>query len=437
MSILLDLAYLFAILLASPWLVYGAIRHGKYREGYAEKFWGRVPARSTNRPCAWFHAVSVGEVNLLQPLLLQFSSSFPGWDCVISTTTKAGYELARKKYAGHTVFYSPLDFSWAVKEALRRVRPQLLVLAELELWPNLIRAAKQNDCRVAIVNGRLSARSFRGYRRLRWFFSPILNHIDLIAVQNEEYAERFRSLLEPADADRVGITGSVKFDGTILDRQHPATVALRKLAGISDDDIVFLAGSTQDPEEDLAVTAFCESRRLNPRLRLLIAPRHITRCDAIAAMLDKSGIAWQRRTTLEALGPDPGARILLIDTIGELAAWWGTAQIAFVGGSMGTRGGQNMIEPAGFGAATCFGPNTINFRDIVRALLQCDAACVVQNGEQLTGFVQRCLVEPDWAYALGQRAQQFVRTQLGATERTMQLLRRVMEEPPSHSAKAA
>ena len=438
MSILLDLVYLLAIVIASPWLLYGAIRHGKYREGYAEKICGRVPARSGNRPCAWFHAVSVGEVNLLQPLLLQFSSTFPGWDCVISTTTKAGYELARKKYAGHSVFYSPLDFSWAVKESVRRIRPQLLVLAELELWPNLIRSAKQSGCRIAIVNGRLSPRSYRGYRFLRWFFSPILNQIDLIAAQNDEYADRFRSLIGPSASDRVRITGSVKFDGTTLDRQHQATVALKSLAGITDDDIVFLAGSTQDPEEILAVEAFREWQKSNSRLRLLIAPRHITRSDAIAAMLDKSGLIWQRRTTLEAHGPQPDARILLIDTIGELAAWWGTAHIAFVGGSMGSRGGQNMIEAAGFGAATCFGPNTINFRDTVRALLQCDAACVVQNGSELTEFVGRCLAQHDWAVAMGQRAQHFVQTQQGASERTMQLLRQVVEDFPARQpAKAA
>jgi 3-deoxy-D-manno-octulosonic-acid transferase len=437
MSFLLDAIYVFAIFLASPWLIYGAIRHGKYRHGYLEKFLGRVPQRESARPCAWFHAVSVGEVNLLQPLLLRFCTSFPGWDCVISTTTKTGYELARKKYAGHTVFYCPLDFSWAVQESMRRVRPELLVLAELELWPNLIRFAKRSGCRVAVVNGRLSERSFRGYCRGRWFFASILQQIDLIAAQNEEYADRFRRLIGPAGSERVCITGSVKFDGTPTDRQHKSTEQLQKVAGIDSTDVVFLAGSTQEPEEELAVAAFRECCAEYPNLRLLIAPRHITRCDRIATMLDRSGIPWQRRTTLDVPGSQAHTRILLIDTIGELTAWWGTARIAFVGGSMGSRGGQNMIEPAGFGAAICFGTNTGNFRDVVRSLLQCNGACVVQDGSQLTDFVRRCLEQPNWAQAMGQRAQQLVLSQQGAADRTMRQLREMAGEGGMRPAKAA
>ncbi len=438
MSVLLDVVYLLAIWAASPWLIYGAIRQGKYREGYAEKLGGRVPVREGARPCAWFHAVSVGEVNLLQTLLDRFNANFPGWDCVISTTTKTGFDLARKKYSGHTVFYCPLDFSWAVQTALQRIRPDLLILAELELWPNLVRLAKERNCQVAIVNGRLSGQSFRGYERLRWLFAPILRQVDLIAVQNDEYAARFRKLIGDGDPQRIRVTGSVKFDGTQTDRQNTATCQLRELAGIAADDVVFLAGSTQEPEEELALAAFRECQARHPRLRLLLAPRHVTRCEDISVMLNRAGLPWQRRTSLDAQGANPQARILLIDTIGELAAWWGTAQIAFVGGSMGSRGGQNMIEPAGYGAAVSFGPKTNNFRDIVRLLLDCDGAVVVPSGGELTEFVRSCLEQPQWARSLGQRAQQLVISQQGAADRTMQLLRDLLDEPPAAvSAKAA
>lgn len=419
---LLDAVYVLAVIAFSPWLLFAAIRHGKYREGYAEKFWGRVPQRLGNRPCAWFHAVSVGEVNLLPTLLDRFNAENPGWDCVISTTTKTGYELARKKFSGHSVFYCPLDFSWAVSTALRRIRPDLLVLTELELWPNLIRMAKLRQCRIAIVNGRLSARSFRGYRRFRWLFAPILRQVELIAVQGSEYAARFRDLLGKDCSTQIEITGSIKFDGILTDRRNRATCELRRLAGIQEDDVVFLAGSTQEPEEELAVAAFQHCRRRYPRLRLLIAPRHVTRCNEIALMMDRAGISWQRRTSLDAHGADPESRILLIDTIGELAAWWGTSQIAFVGGSIGSRGGQNMIEPAGFGAAVSFGPNTSNFRDIVRMLLNCDGAVVIRTGEELTRFVEDCLDNQDRAQILGMHAQQLVMSQQGAADRTIRLL---------------
>ena len=161
---LLNLFYLLLILVAAPWLAYTAIRKGKYREGYAAKLLGRVPRRASKNPCIWLHAVSVGEVNLLAPLIREIERHRPDWECVISTTTMTGMALARKKYAPHTVFYCPLDFSWAAAAAMRRIRPDLLVLAELELWPNLIRAARRFGARVAVINGRLSEHSFRGYR---------------------------------------------------------------------------------------------------------------------------------------------------------------------------------------------------------------------------------------------------------------------------------
>ncbi len=196
MSYLLNIAYLAILTLASPWLLYAAIVKGKYREGFAEKLLGRVPERTGDRPCIWLHAVSVGEVNLLATLLGEIERRRPDVQCVISTTTMTGYALAKKKYAPRTVFYCPLDFTWAVTGALRRIRPDVLLLAELELWPNLIRTAKARGVRVAVVNGRLSENSFRGYSRIRPLVRSILEKLDVIAVQNSEYGLRFRALLK-------------------------------------------------------------------------------------------------------------------------------------------------------------------------------------------------------------------------------------------------
>ena len=216
-----------------------------------------------------------------------------------------------------------------------------------------------------MINGRLSQHSFQGYRRVRWFVSRLLSQIDVLAVQDESYAERFRAL--GARPEAVNVTGSMKYDGAQTDSDNPATRCLAALAGIEPNDIVFLAGSTQEPEESIALEVF---RRLSPdwpQLRLIIVPRHPERFESVAQMLDASGIAWQRRTALVVppLGGMPpkggttsAARVLLVDVVGELGAWWGTAQIAFVGGSLGNRGGQNMIEPAAYGAAISFGPNT-------------------------------------------------------------------------------
>jgi 3-deoxy-D-manno-octulosonic-acid transferase len=450
---LLNLIYLSLILAGLPWLLWQAVRKGKYREGYAAKFLGRVPQRTSKNICVWLHAVSVGEVNLLAPLLKAIEREQPDWECVISTTTMTGMALAKKKYPRHTFFYCPLDFTWAVGAALRRIRPDVLVLAELELWPNLIRAAKRQGARVAVINGRLGEKSFRGYSRIRPLVAGLLRQIDLFAVQDESYAERFRRL--GARPETVCVTGSMKYDGAQTDRDNPTTQRLARLAGFSNEDVVLLAGSTQEPEEAMVLETFRELNAQWPRLRLIIVPRHPDRFESVAKLLDASGIPWQRRTALEAKSGESrvegeedrptadggvtfrsrlstldsrlSTHVLLVDVVGELGAWWGTAQIAFVGGSMGTRGGQNMIEPAAYGAAVSFGPNTWNFRDIVAAMLAQDAAVVVENGKQFTQFVRRCLEQPDHAAALGKQARSLVLAQLGATQKTQQLLRQLVE----------
>lgn len=432
MPYLLNIIYLLLILLAVPWLIVQAVRKGKYREGFAAKFLGIVPRRTSIKKCLWLHAVSVGEVNLLAPLLKMIERERPEWECVISTTTMTGMALARKKYPHITVFYCPLDFSWAVKAAMRRVRPDMLVLTELELWPNLIQGARRRGTRVAVVNGRLGEKSFRGYRRIRPLVAGLMRKIDLVAAQDETYAERFRSL--GARPEAVHVTGSMKYDGAQTDRNNAATRRLAELAGFADDDVVLLAGSTQEPEEEMALETFRQLSPRWPRLRLVLVPRHPDRFDAVAKLLDNSGIPWQRRTVLgceTASGLEPplsplpsplSPRVLLVDVVGELGAWWGTARIAFVGGSMGSRGGQNMIEPAAYGAAVSFGPNTWNFRDIAAAMLEQDAAVVVRDGAEFTRFVRCCLEQPDYAAELGRRGQSLVISQLGATERTFELI---------------
>ncbi len=436
MAWLLNLAYLVLLAIASPWLVWQAWRTGKYREGWGAKLWGRVSHRSGDAPCLWLHAVSVGEVNLLAPLIQRWERLHPEWEIVISTTTRTGFELASKRYAPRTVFYCPLDFTWAVHRAMRSIRPTLLVLTELELWPNLIRAAHARGVKVAIVNGRLSEKSFRGYRRLAWLAGPTLAKIDTIAVQNEEYARRFLAL--GARAKSVQVTGSIKFDGARTDRNNSDTLRLAKLAGIGDEDVVFLAGSTQEPEESLALDAFERLLPEHQRLRLILVPRHPERFDDVAALLDRRGVLWQRRSQIQTSPTaDHPPRILLVDAVGELGAWWGMAHIAFVGGSLGQRGGQNMIEPAAYGAAISFGPNTWNFRDVVSQFLAADAAVVVKDGAELTAFVRRALVEQQWATDMGNRARNLVLSQQGAADRTIGLLDRLTSTKAAANARSA
>lgn len=425
MPYLLDALYLLLVAAVSPWLVVQAMRTGKYREGWGEKLLGLVPVRRSPLGCIWVHAVSLGEVSLIGSLVTELKLRHPEAEVVISTTTLTGHALAKTRYAEHTVFYCPLDFSWAVRRAMARLRPDVLVLAELELWPNLIAAAHERGARVMVVNGRLSDRSFRGYQRIGRLVRRLLTKIDLVAAQNAQYAQRFTELGMPAA--RVHVTGSLKFDGAQTDRNNPATRALFDRAGFSDEDVVLLAGSTQDPEERLALETFKQLAPEFPRLRLVIVPRHPERFNEVVQILSRSGLIWERRSQWAGRGGNSQVRVLLVDQVGELAAWWGTATIAYVGGSMGERQGQNMIEPAAYGAAVSFGPKTRNFRDVVAALLAAEAAVVVHDGAELAAFARHCLEEPRFAAELGRRAAAVVASQLGATRRTADLVDRLLE----------
>ncbi|HEY1064738.1 MAG TPA: glycosyltransferase N-terminal domain-containing protein, partial [Pirellulales bacterium] len=298
--------------------------------------------------------------------------------------------------------------------------PDLLLLAELEVWPNLIEAAHQAGAKVAVFNGRLSEKSFRGWRRLLSAGRAIFSQLDFVAAQNEEYAQRFRALGVSAEA--IVTPGNVKFDGCPSDRRAPAVERLRTMAAIQADDFVFIAGSTQAPEEEHALDVFERLSVDRPRMRLVIVPRHPERFDEVARMLEARRVVFERRSRLDQPSPNPTARVLLVDTVGELSAWWGLADAAFVGGSFGRRGGQNMLEPAGYGAAVCFGPNTWNFRVVVEQLLAREAAVVVASPTELEAFVARVHDEPYSAAQLGRRAAALVREGQGAAKRTVDAL---------------
>ncbi len=428
MSWLFNAVYCLLIAVASPWFLAARIRHGKYRDGWAVKLWGRIPPLSSSRSTFWFHAVSVGEVNALATILKPMRAAFPEHQFFITSTTRTGFELASKKFAQDTVGYAPLDFSWAVGRVLRTIRPEMIVLIELELWPNLLSAAKRAGIPVAIVNGRLSESSHRGYRRVRSLLSNAFDSIDLVAVQNQEYAKRFRDLGLPEE--RVVVTGSVKFDGANADRNNPLTKTLVDSAMIGTDDIIFLAGSTQRGEEAAAIDAFNSLAAEHPDLRLILVPRHPERFDEVAGLLNEQPMAWMRRSQLADASDDQlqSWRVLLVDSVGELGGWWGTSRFAFVGGSLGSRGGQNMIEPAAYGAAVSFGPNTRNFRDVTEMLLQHQAAVVVQDDAGLRQFILEGLSDPQGAYAMGERARRLVEQQRGATDRTIALLRHLVSD---------
>ncbi len=412
--------------MALPWVAWRKLSGARPVAAPWTRFTGGItapPQPQPGVPRIWLHGVSVGEVQLLAALAgelrAQAEAAGRSIDCVVSSSTTTGLELAAKRFGSDRTFPCPLDFTWAVDRVLDRVRPDLIVLGELELWPTLLSRAARRGVPVVVANGRMSERSATGYGRVAPLARRMLGLVSTVAARSQADADRFAAL----GARDVVVTGSLKFDGVRGDRAAPDVVRLRQLAGFAATDVVFIAGSTQAPEEALALDAFRSFAADHPELRLVIVPRHVERTPEIAALLDASGLRWQLRSRLDGRPPDPASRVLLIDTTGELGWWWGTAAIAFVGGSLdGVRGGQNMLEPAAYAAAVSFGPYTRNFRDEVRRLLDADAAVVVADGPALTAFVRRCLVEPAWAAALGKRASALVAAHRGATATTARLI---------------
>jgi 3-deoxy-D-manno-octulosonic-acid transferase len=384
------------------------------------KILGTTPRRRSDQPCAWFHGVSVGEIHLLRQVVDAFRQRHPDWECVISTTTDTGHSEACKRFPDLEIFYWPYDFTWAVKRALKRIRPSLVLLVESELWPNFIRAAHRQQIPVAVINGPMSPRSSRRYHLLKKLVQRVLKKVDLFLVQTEDYARNFRTLgVQP---ERIHVTGSVKYDGVVTDRRNPRTEELRRLLNILPSELVWIAGSTQAPEESIVLDIFRKVKEAHSNVRLIMVPRHKDRFDEVAGLLEKSGASCLRRSSLRAPVCDRNA-IILVDSIGELGALWGLADVALVGGSFdGKRGGQNMIEPAAYGAAVVFGPHVWNFWDTVDRLKAAGAAVQVQNSAALRKVILRLLSDPAARQQLGSAAQNLVLAQQGATERTLDVI---------------
>jgi len=432
---LFNLAYVVLLAVVSPVLVWRAITQGKYRDGWAEKLAGWLPASAENEQVVWLHAVSVGEVLQLRTIIGQLQQTSPQLTILVTTTTVTGHSVAEETFPGCRIAYCPLDFTWAVRRALQRVRPVMIGLVELELWPNLIREASAQDLPLMLINGRMSPRSYRGYRRIRPLARALLERFEVIAVQTREYADRLIDL--GAAEDRVHVTGSIKFDGVQIDGPTAQAAALRSAFGIGPAQRLLIAGSTHEPEEEIALQAWQQLRVDFPDLRLLLVPRHKERFDEVAELVERHGLTVRRRSQAQVASSTSDDRVLLLDTLGELSVCWGLADVAFVGGSLMQRGGQNMIEPAAQGVPVIIGPNTTNFRDVVEGLESVGGICVIDEPSELAAAVSQLLTDHARAERQATAAQEFVAAQQGATRRTLQLMQTLLEVSPTSSARRA
>lgn len=418
-----NFVYVFALTLASPIVLIRMIRHGRYRRGIRDKLFGlsrqRAAAIRGNRACVWIHAVSVGEVNLLIHVVERLRQLDPGRSVVISTSTDTGYDLAVKLFGKQRVFFCPLDFSWAVRRTLNHLDPEQLVLVELELWPNLIRIAQEVGCEVMVINGRLSEQSAGSYQKFARWTRSTFARLTWVGCQDEVSRERFAACGTPRE--RLQITGSLKFDNAPNSRETSEVQQLAQWSAADPWHRVWVVGSTQSGEEAMAIEVYQSLRTDHPELRLILVPRHQERFDEVANLLVQSGLTAHRRSRDRSMHDEQwtSSTVILVDTIGELRDWWGVGQIATVGGSFGDRGGQNMLEPAGYGSAVSFGPNTRNFDQIAHQLLDKGGAIRVHDRHELEAFVRRCLTDIPAADSLGRAASAVVQAHRGATKRTI------------------
>ena len=422
-----------ALMLSAPWWLLEMLRYGKYHTGLRERL-GVVPPRLRDSPAQtiWIHAVSVGEVLAVARIVDELKMRLPGWRTVVSTTTDTGQKLAQQRFGENNVFYVPLDLAFAVHAYLKALRPRLLVLAESEFWPNLLHEAHRGGTSVAVVNARVSDRSLPRYLRFRSLLRRVMRNVDLYLAQSEEDARRLVEIGAPPE--RVQVGGNLKFEV----KPPVASEAVHTFSATLQRDgagPVLVVGSTLAGEDELLLDCFRCVVEQYPNAVMVLAPRHPERFDAVAALLAASGLRWQRRSKWDRQQSLNGC-VFLLDSIGELASLYEVADLAFVGGSLVPKGGHNVLEAAQFGVPILVGPHTENFRDMVRIFQQAVAVKVVTPG-LLTPMVLGLLQNADERVRLGQRALDVIRTQQGATERTVAELLRLLPEVSTSSTTEA
>jgi 3-deoxy-D-manno-octulosonic-acid transferase len=410
-----------AMLLATPWWLLQMARYAKYRAGLSQRL-GIVPGHIKNvrERVLWIHAVSVGEVLAISTLVTKLRERDPTHRVVVSTTTATGNQLARERFGAKNVFYFPLDFGFAIQPYLRALKPDMVILAETEFWPNFLRLVAKSGAKIAVVNARISDRSFPRYRRWHNIFRRVLQPVGIFLAQSEEDARRLVTI--GAAADRVSVGGNLKFEvggGVNAEIVHQVREAFAE----GDAQPLIIAGSTVEGEEPLVLSACAEVMKHFPKMALILAPRHRERFAPVAKLVTDSEFRLVRRSEWKQ-DPLPPRTVFLLDSIGELASLYALATVAFVGGSLVPRGGHNILEPAQHGVPIVIGPHYENFRDIIAIFQRANAVRIVEAERLGAEFIHLLgdHAERSAGASFGQRAAEVVQSQAGATERTLKAI---------------
>ncbi len=420
---------LFAIffVLSSPYYFWRMQRRGNWQRGFFQRF-GRYDSKFkqaiTNRHTLWMHAVSVGEVNICTQLIRSLEPRLPNLKIVVSTTTTTGMEELERKLPTHiSRIYYPIDFHNCVSHALKTIQPEAIVLIEAEIWPNFIWSARHRRIPLFLVNARLSERSFPRYQRFGFLFRRLFASFTGVGAQNESDAARLREL--GCRPEAIHVVGSLKFDAAQLDERRLLDVpGLFRQLGLTPERRVLLGGSTHPGEEALLADLFLQLRADFPDLFLVLVPRHFERCREVGRQLEARGISFVYRNEITASTQHaPGQlQCLLVNTTGELKHFYSHATVIFVGKSLLAQGGQNPIEPGALGKPMVFGPNMQNFADAARSFVSRSGAVQVADASGLEAALRNLLGDEPRRLELGRKALEVVRENLGAIERTVDLI---------------
>lgn len=428
--------FFFAYNILSVFLLIPVIIYHLYRSvsrgrppAFRERF-GFIPAAELacigNRPVIWLHAVSVGEAIAARPLLKALRAQYPGHAILVSNTTETGRGIATSFPEKDLCIYFPFDFLPAVRSTLKRIRPELIIIMETEIWPNFTREATRRGIPVILANGRISDRSFSRYLKFGWFFRHALQYFSCLCMQTETDRERIIAIGAPGE--RTLVSGNLKYDIPFHPVQDEEKATLRKRYAVHDSLKVITAASTHAGEEEYLLATYRELLTSFGDLFLVLVPRHPERADEVAAMLERMSMPYQRRTAMTTAegGLFQSGQVLLVDTIGEMMALYALSDLAFIGGSLVPTGGHNLLEPASLGIPSIFGPNMTNFREIADLVLQYGAGIQVETAAALTDSCRALLTSAELRMVLGQNGLKLMRDTGGATERLLEVISRYL-----------
>ncbi|GMR04364.1 MAG: 3-deoxy-D-manno-octulosonic acid transferase [Thermodesulfobacteriota bacterium] len=408
-----------------PYYFFKALTTDKYREGAAERF-GLVSAGKVNRisgaggPVLWVHAVSVGETKAVIPLLKRLRGTYPGAKILFSTTTLTGQRVAEREGGGlfDALIYFPLDFSWAVKRVIKKFAPDIFIVVEKEVWPNLYNVLSRRSVPIVVVNGTISERSFKRFARFRRFFLPVFSQVAYFCARTEDDLERAVSL--GVGRDRAGLTGNMKFDlNAQVDKEKIED--LKRALNIRAGERVIVAGSTHKGEEEIFLDVFKKLLEEFKGLKLVLAPRHPERFSEVEALIKAAGLTCSRRSA--ASGTTGSGDVVLLDTIGELMAVYSLSEAAFVGGSLVQGvGGHNLLEPAAFGKPVLYGPYLSTYLSMAEMLEEEGGGIRVKDGGELLKKLKKLLSDKDLRLNTGSAGKRVVDRNRGAVDRTLKVI---------------